>query len=418
MRVCHLIHALDRGGAEDVLVELAAAAPAAGLELSVVALTPLRGAVNAPRLAALGVEVRGLDLDSRWDPRGPGRALRLVAPLQPQVVHTHLKHADLVGAFVAARLGVPHVSTLHVIEDDVTGVRRLKRGLAGTVRAQLAGHTIAVSEATAAWARTRHAVGPGRLSVIRNGVHDLAPLGDDERAALRRRIGLPPTACMVLMAAFMRPGKGHLDLLAAARRVLEEHDAWFVLAGDGPLQPQVDAIVAADPDLRRRVRRLGFRDDVPALLQACDVVVHPSHADALPTALIHAQAASRPVVATRVGGVPEIVTPDTGRLVPVGDVASLAAALAEVVADPTLRARLGAAGRARYETEFRADRWARTLHELYRGLLEQHPGPTGRISRVVRAVGVDRPRDLHDRRVPGAVVGVGAHPTAPRPGPG
>src|SRR5690606_26051990 len=143
-----------------------------------------------------------------------------------------------------------------------------------------------------------------------------------------------------------------------------------------------------------------------------------SHADALPTALIQAQAAGRPVVASRVGGVPEIVSPATGRLVPPGDVAALAAALAEVVADPGLRARLGAAGRAWYEGEFRADAWAQALHELYRGLVHQRPGPTGRRSRVVRALGFDRAGGLHDRRVPGAAVGVGAPPSAPRPGPG
>lgn len=418
VRVCHLIHALDRGGAEDVLVELAAAAPAAGLDLSVVALTPLAGAVNAPRLEALGIQVRGLELASRWDPRGPGRALQLVAPLQPQVVHSHLKHADLVGAYVAARLGVPHVSTLHVIEDEVDGIRRVKRFLAGTVRARTAGHTVAVSEATASWAQGQYRVAPDRLSVIRNGVGDLVTLAPGCRAALREDVGVPPGGCMVLMAAFMRPGKGHLDLLEAARQVLQDHDAWFVLAGDGPLQPEVEAVVAADVGLRERVRTLGFRADVTSLLQACDVVVHPSHADALPTALIQAQAAARPVVATRVGGVPEVVASATGRLVPPGDVAALAAALTEVVADPALRARLGAAGRARYEAEFRADAWARALHELYRGLVDQHPGPTGRRSRVVRALGFDRAGHLHGRRVPGAAVGVGAPPPAPRPGPG
>lgn len=418
MRVCHLIHALDRGGAEDVLVELAAVAPSVGLEMSVVALTPLAGAVNAPRLQALGVDVRGLDLTNRWDPRGPARALELVAPLRPHVVHTHLKHADLVGSYVATRLRVPHVSTLHVIEDDVTGMRRVKRYLAATVRTRLAGHTVAVSTATATWAQSQHRVPTGRMSVIRNGVRDLEVLGEEARRALRRRLGVPETACVVLMAAIMRPGKGHDDLLAAARRVLEDHDAWFLLAGDGPLESQVRATIEADPLLRSRVLALGFRDDVPALLQACDVVVHPSHADALPTALIHALAAGRPVVATRVGGVPEIVSTTTGSLVPARDAGALAAALVDLVTDPERRARLGAAARARYETEFRADTWARALHELYRELLLHPPGPMGRRSRVVRAVGFDRAGGVHRRRLPGAAVGVGTRTSPTRPGPG
>ncbi len=418
MRVCHLIHGLDRGGAEDVLVELAAAAPSAGLEMSVVALSPLRGAVNADRLVDLGVPVRGLELTNRWDPRGPGRALDLVAPLRPQLVHTHLKHADLVGAYVATRLGVPHVSTLHVIEDDVTGTRRLKRFLATRVRRRLVGHTIAVSDATASWAQGQHHAAPDRLSVLRNGVGDLDVLDDGARRALRRHLGIPPGARVVLMAAIMRPAKGHADLLAAARRVLRDHDAWFLLAGDGPEQAEVEATIAADPTLRARVRCLGFRTDVPALLQASDVVAHPSHADALPTVLIHALAAGRPVVATRVGGVPELVSPATGRLVAPRDVDALAAALVELLTDAPLRDRLGAAARARYEVEFRADVWARSLHELYRGLAFQSPGPNGRRSGVVRAVGLDRPGGLHGGGVPGPALGVGARASSTRPGAG
>ena len=418
MRVCHLIHALDRGGAEDVLVELARVAPAVGLDLSVVALTPLQGAVNAPRLQALGTEVRGLDLTNRWDPRGPRRALDLVAPLRPDVVHTHLKHADLVGAYVAARLGVPHVSTLHVIEDGVTGARRVKRFMAGAVRRRVAGHAIAVSDATATWARRQRQVPAARMSVIRNGVGDLAALDADARAAVRDGLGIPATARVVLMVAIMRPGKGHTDLLTAARRVLADHDAWFLLAGDGPLEDEIEAAIGADPRLCDRVLPLGFRDDVPALLQAADLVVHPSHADALPTALIQAMAAGRPVVATRVGGIPEIVSDATGRLVAPGDVDALVGALVELLTDERRRVRLGTAGRARYEAEFRADRWAGALQELYRELVDQHPGPKERRSRVVHAVGIDRVGGVRRRRVPGAAVGVGPGSPPSRPGPG
>ena len=116
---------------------------------------------------------------------------------------------------------------------------------------------------------------------------------------------------------------------------------------------------------------LGHRTDVMQLLDASDVLVHPSEADAFPTALIEAMAASVPVVATAVGGIPEIVVDgETGVLVPgPATAAQLTAALEPLVTDAELRARMGAAGRARYEREFTVETWARRTRELYDRIL-------------------------------------------------
>lgn len=417
IRACHVIHGLDRGGAEDVLVELAGAAESASIALTVVSLTPLDGAVNADRLRSLGVDVRGTSRTNRWDARGAAEAVSLISDACPQVVHTHLKHADLVGAVAARRLGVPHVSTLHVIEDDVRGLKRAKRRAAATVRTRLADHTIAVSAATLSWSADTLGRPRGSQSVLHNGVGEVAPFPPGTRERVRAELGLPSDAVVAAMAAIMRPGKGHLDLLHAVRDVLAGDDLWLVLAGDGPLEAELAAVVAADDVLRERVRLLGYRTDVPDLLHAADVVVHPTHADALPTALILALAASRPVVATHVGGVPEVVG-DAGRLVAVGDVDGFADELRNLVRDAGLRDSLGRTGRRRFEQEFRSDVWARRLHELYAGLLRQSPRVTRRTRHDVRAVGQRRPGRLHDRGLPGPPVGLGAPaPPTRRTGP-
>jgi glycosyltransferase involved in cell wall biosynthesis len=115
----------------------------------------------------------------------------------------------------------------------------------------------------------------------------------------------------------------------------------------------------------------GYREDVAAALSAADVLLHPTHADALPSALMEAMAAGVPVIATAVGGIPEIVADGiTGMLVPAPpDPAAVAGALEPLVADAALRARLGAAGRVRYGQQFTAEAWARRLRAVYDEIL-------------------------------------------------
>src|SRR5947209_6609214 len=97
LRVTHVIHELHPGGAEQVLVDLAAAFPDVHVDLSVLSLMPTEGQQYAERLRQIGVPVTTLSLPSRWDPRGISRAVDAVAATAPQVVHTHMKHADLLG---------------------------------------------------------------------------------------------------------------------------------------------------------------------------------------------------------------------------------------------------------------------------------------------------------------------------------
>jgi glycosyltransferase involved in cell wall biosynthesis len=142
------------------------------------------------------------------------------------------------------------------------------------------------------------------------------------------------------------------------------------LAGDGELRGELEARVAADPALHGQVRFLGYRDDVPALLAAADLVLHTSLADALPTTVIQALAVGVPVVATRVGGIPDIVGTDAGVLVE-PDAAAVAAAVTGLLADAAARARMGTAGRRRFLESFEAVGWAGRLRDLYTEVLAE-----------------------------------------------
>jgi glycosyltransferase involved in cell wall biosynthesis len=351
-------------------VALSGSARAAGLTMTVLSLTRSADDRCSEQLTAAGADVVQLDLAGRWDPRGLGRAVDVVRGLRPDVVHTHLKHADIVGAHVVRRLGVPMVSTLHLIEDAPGLVGRGKRWAGVRSRERSAAVTIAVSDALRRWYVSSFRVDARRVVTVHNGVAASAPTTAQERAEVRRELGAGPDAFVVAMVGIMRPGKGHQDLLAAAARLRHGSRAHLVLVGDGPLSGQLRS---AARSLTCPVTFTGYREDVSRLLDACDLVVHPTRFDALPTALIEALAAGRPVLASDVGGVPEIVTSDVGRLIPPGDLAALAEAITNLEADPGLRARLGVAARARFEREFEAGRWARRLRVLYDQVREGAP---------------------------------------------
>lgn len=368
VRVTHVIHELHPGGAEQVLVDLAAAFPEVGVELSVLSLMPTEGQAYADRLRDLGVPLSSLELSSRWDPRGLRRAVDALTATRPDVVHAHMKHADLVGAFASRRLGVPMVSTLHLIEDAVTPLGRGKRWLAGQARLRGAARTIAVSDAVRRWyVSTFPRARAGSVVTVRNGRAVPTEISEVRRAELRAELGLPAGAIVVTKVGLMRPGKGQGAVLAAATELTArapDLDVHFLFLGDGELRPELER-EAATRGIADRVVFAGYRDDVPDLLQTSDLLVHASDFDALPTALIEALGAGLPVVAYGVGGVPEIVTPETGCLVEPGDVAGLARALTDLASDPVRRAGMSRAARARFAVEFASSTFARRLRDLY-----------------------------------------------------
>lgn len=369
IRATHVIHDLRRGGAEHVLVDLAGVARDAGIDLSVVSLLPTRGMAYADDLAALGVDVVGLGLRGWWDPRAGTRMRAALADLRPDVVHTHLKHADVIGGRAAARLQIPHVSTLHVIEDRVGRVEAWKRDLALRSRRATTALTIAVSEAQRRWYLDLSGADPATVVTIHNGVPDPGPADAGVRAAVRSGLDVPEHAVMGVMVAVMRPGKGH-DTLIRAMPSVANRSVVIVLVGDGVERARLEEHAGDDP----RLRFAGFREDVADVLGAADFVVHPSDADALPTALVHALAASRPVIASRVGGIPEIVTEDSGVLIEAGDAAGLAAAIDRLADAADTRRWMGKRGRERYDAGFRAERWAVRLADAYRSILDREAG--------------------------------------------
>lgn len=210
---------------------------------------------------------------------------------------------------------------------------------------------------------------PGRVGVIYNGIDTASYAGAAGRDEVRRELGLGADDFVIILVARMDPIKDHATALRAVARVAARRDdARLVLVGEGPTAGAV-AGEAARLGLGPHVLQLGLRTDVARLLGGADVSLLTSLSEGIPLSLIEAMASGLPVVATRVGGIPEVVQEGlTGLLAPSGDDAGLADALLRLAADPDLRGRLGGQGRARAEAVFSEARMHAAYREAYDAL--------------------------------------------------
>jgi glycosyltransferase involved in cell wall biosynthesis len=207
-----------------------------------------------------------------------------------------------------------------------------------------------------------------KMTIIPDGVPTPASLRSP--AVVRRELGLGETDAVFVTTAFFEPRKGHRVLVEAAAALALPGNVKFVLIGDGPeLEPVKSAVAAAG--LVSSFRFLGFRGDAAEILAAADALILPSVSDEdMPLAILDAMALGKPVLSTRLAGIPdEVEDGKTGLLSEPGDAKGLAENLGRLIKDPALRRSLGAAGRARFLERFDAAISARRYSELYARLL-------------------------------------------------
>ena len=307
-----------------------------------------------------GFRVETVPFERSFDMRAHAGAYRAVSALLARekfdLVHVHTPLASLIGRLAAWRRRVPRiVYTAHgfYFHDRMSPATwaffAMLEFLGGRVTDVL--FTQAAEDAVTA----------RRLRLCRGGVIEAIGNGSDParfhpaqdeaaRAALRRDLGLASPRVAIICVGRLVAEKGHPELFAAMRAI--DADLWVVgerLESDhaGSIRDAIAAI-ERDPALAARIRFLGYRHDVPALLRAADIFVLPSHREGMPRSIIEAMLAGLPVVATDIRGArEEVVAGETGALVPVNDPAALAAALNDLIRDQELRRRCGAAGLAR-----------------------------------------------------------------------
>lgn len=284
------------------------------------------------------------------------------------VLLCHGYKAHLLGRVAARRVGVSAVA----VSRGWTGETRRVKLYEWLDRRhlRLMDHVVCVSEGQAAKVRRWCRVPAPRLSVIHNSAR-LAAFAARDPASRGRLLSffVPGVDRVVLAAGRLSPEKGFGVLVEAAATICTaDPAAGVVIFGEGALRPELERRVA-ELGLSDRVVLPGFRTDLDSLIGAAEVVVLPSFTEGLPNVALEASAAGVPVVATAVGGTPEVVADGaTGFLVPGGEPAALAAKVGELLRDTALRTRMGAAGRgrmrARFTFEAQAAAYLKLLHSL------------------------------------------------------
>lgn len=367
LRVLLVIKGLGLGGAERLLVDTVTCGDREHFDYEVAWILQDVAAL-VPTLEARGVVVHPLGATGNTDMRWMGRLRRLLVSGRYDVVHFHLPHTAALGRLVAASL--PRSARPAIVYTEHSLWNKMAVAVRVVNRAGIGLDQSLIVVSDAAHEALPRALRP-RARVIVHGV-DLtasdALVAERERirAEVRAELGVADGDLVALTVANLRPEKGYDTLLDAARLVADRGlPVRFVSVGIGSeAEAMADRCRALGLD--GRFTFLGLREDVLRLLVAADLFVLPSHQEGLPVVLMEATSVGLPIVATAVGGVPQVLTDGVdGLVVPPGDPTALADGVARLVGDPDLRRRLGAGARDR-SAMFDVAEASREIEGIYR----------------------------------------------------
>jgi glycosyltransferase involved in cell wall biosynthesis len=387
IRVLRVIARLNMGGPALHVAYLSAGLEERGYDTTLVAGSLALGEESmagvADRLDVPIVTIPELhrEISPLRDLRAVHHLAELIRELRPHILHTHTAKAGTIGrlaALLAGSAGPPiivHTFHGHVLRGYFgplrsTFFRLLERWLARRTTALVAVSPEVRDDLVAL------GIGPReKFTVVRLGIElderVSANGGDEQGAETRRLLGIPADRFVVGWIGRMTGVKRTDDVLLAVRRLHEQGvDAVLCMVGDGPDRDAVERR-AHDLGIVRDCLFLGYQNEVAPYYAAFDALILPSANEGTPVSAIEALAGGRPVVATRVGGVPDVVRDGVdGFLVEPGDVDAMASRLAELASDPALRRRMGEAGRASVHERYSVERLLDDVDRLYRTLLE------------------------------------------------
>jgi glycosyltransferase involved in cell wall biosynthesis len=361
--------------------------PVGDHEASLEALADARG-VESRRIQELGRRIRA------WsDLVALCKTIRLLYRTRPHVVHTHTAKAGAIGRIAAAvynatrprrsRCLVVHTFHGHVLDGYFGPVANQLVRMTERALALLTDRVIAISERQREDLVSRYRImSADTVAVVPLGLELRSFLDLPSRASARMALGVPQDASVVAYVGRLVPIKRPLALIDAFANVIEScPNATLLVAGDGELRGTMELAIERY-GLADRVLLLGWRSDLQTIYSAADIVALTSSNEGTPVALIEAMAAGIAVVATTVGGVPDLIHDGSnGVLVPPGDSGAMAAALARLIQNPEERGRLARTARTDVLARYDADRLAADLDNLYRtGLLDKRGRPLRELS--------------------------------------
>ena len=363
VRVVEILATGTSGGAQEHVYNLVTRLDTSRYDATVVALSAGSG---VRKLQRAGIPV--VVLDEPDDAIAVGALAALLAATRPDIIHNHMYRAEIIGTKAAIALGEAGqqqpfvVSTIHSSRVRSAEDRDRLRQLTPEMD-----HLIAVSRMI-----ERKLGGEGRaelgvpVSIIYNGV-DLERYDHQEPCCtLRDEYGMEPGSQIVGIVARLEPEKGHTTLLDAWPAVIRSSpDAYLLIIGEGSRREDLER-QAASLRIAHRVVFTGRRDDVPAVTAALDVAVLPSYREAQGLSILEAMALSRPVVASAVGGIPEMIEDGvTGLLVPPNDADALSRAITRLLVDHPLADSLGRAGHDMVHDRFCVELMVSSIQDIY-----------------------------------------------------
>jgi glycosyltransferase involved in cell wall biosynthesis len=355
MKVLFITPGLGAGGAERQTSLLLPGLKRRGVDARIIALDSGGPFVGPLREAGVPVEV--LNMRHQGD-IGPLVRARLVRDFAPDAIISRGVSGLYVGNALARWRRAAHVYNDHA----GTGLElsRRRESMIRLLARRLSAVIVVTPDQSATW--LERGCSTKQIVVVTNGVEE--PNVPDTRDQIRREIQVAEAAVVALLVASLKPVKRAPDFVRAVLKAREAHPELLgVIVGDGAERAAVEAAAGDDP----AIRLLGFRDDIPRLLCAADILVLASEHEAVPMAILEGMAAGLPVLATSVGGIPDLVVDgETGLLVGPGDVTALAKGLIRLSGDRRLRVAMGHAGQVRCR-----DGWdAETMIDGYQGVLK------------------------------------------------
>jgi len=378
LKITYLLPNVESGGTEQHVLSLAGRIDRSRFSLSMVT-TAGGGSLYDNFSATMPVTVLGEPTSSRRFRKGPLehlRTIQVVARLlrrsPPDILHAYLPAANVIGPLAARLSGVPRVivskRALAEYKAHYPLLRRVE-----PLGNRLADVILVNSDAVRRDVERTERHWEGKFRKIYNGVAPIERWEPDETMAFRRGEGIPADALVALCVSNFYPYKGHEELVEAAARVVRRFpDVLFLLVGRDSGTMEATRARIRERGIEGSVRFAGSRTDVPDILRASDLFVHPSREEGFSNAILEAMAAGLPVVACDVGGNPEaVVDGETGRLVPPRDPERLAGAMAELIGDESKRKVFGEAALRRVSERFSLDRMVGEMESLYKSLARE-----------------------------------------------
>ena len=310
------------------------------------------------------------------------RLARLIRSERPTILHTHTAKAGAVGRIAALLAGdarppvIVHTFHGHVLRGYFNPALTAAFRLLEQLLARVATKLVAVSPEVRDDLVALGVAPAAKFAVVRLGIEldERVDYDEEGRKATRRLLGIPPDAFVVGWIGRMTAVKRTEDIARTLQALVERGvDGYLCLVGDGPDRTRLERRMH-ELGVAKRCLFVGYQENVARFYDAMDVLLLTSVNEGTPVSVIEALAAGRPVVATRVGGVSDVVRDGVdGFLAEVADVESLAARLAELAGDPELRTRMGNAGRAHVVDRYAVERLVDDIDRLYRSLLPRRP---------------------------------------------